>query len=477
MSIPSLMSALAQGYSSSQIIKWLSTNSKKFSKQIKSALSQGYTDDQILTYLTKGKHASHGERNKMLGGMTEGEKGARIFNVPTDWSKVKQVGELAATAATGYGIAKAAPAAVQGIKGLFKGQNPFLAPNIGPKPMANAPTQAPQVAPASQATIPTHPVSSQTNNAQAAQPAQSQPPNPQPQSQIPPQQSIQIIGQLGVADQIKNLQKTGNTPEAIATAVSVSMKPNQKKWLEEQMKAGTAKSLPEMVDDFMSQAPQEIQQAGEQNAPSTQENVQKIEEIEKPLSKGETVSSISGKTGQLQSIREKEALVKDDDGKLHKVKVEDLVAIPDEIKNKDYHSIAQEYISTFPEEGKGSLSDALSVMAYDPQKNELIAAFPDNPTKMWRYSNVEPELYEEIISASTAPKTSGGTGIPGTWNVNTADSRGSPFRKISQNKEKYPFTTFEVGYNMFGPLAQAIKEMRKQKRKSDNERKKTKIPR
>ena len=81
MSIPNLLSAINQGFNAKQVIDWLTSNSKKWSRHIKSAKSQGYSDDQILTYLTKGKYASHGERNEMLQGMSEQEKGARILNL------------------------------------------------------------------------------------------------------------------------------------------------------------------------------------------------------------------------------------------------------------------------------------------------------------------------------------------------------------------------------------------------------------
>jgi len=497
-----IMQATALGYSEDEILKYLSKLAPSLSKSISKAVGAGHSASSILGFISKTM--SDDEHDPSLSQEAGHKKVASRREKIT-----KDLLKTAVATGTFYGVSKALPAAIQGVKGAFQGQKEVLpsipTPKIGPTPMANAPIKPPGIPKPSQAPIPNPALlpseaDEQLQTQQGYQqsnlkPAQAPPPPPQERI-VSPEASVRIIDQLGVANQIKNLQKIGNSPEAIATAVSVSLKPSQKKWLEEQVKSGAAKPLEETINDFISSSNSQVfnaspelkQYAVEQydqgdkrpidemrkefekrqskQSPLMRGIEEDVERMQGNINKGDSVSTAGGIIGNVESVRNKEALVKDENGKLHKIKSDELVSVPEDLVNKNYESIAQSYFDTFPKEGEGSLSDALSIMAYDPEKNELVAAFPDSPNFLYTYKNVEPELYEEIISASTKPKTSGGTGLPGTWDVNTADSRGSPFKKISENKEKYPFTKLSVGYNMFGKLSQAVKEMRKQKRKA-----------
>ena len=151
-----IMTALGQGYNIKQILSSLVRNNKALSKNIKAALSQGYTHDQIGEYLTKGRYATHGQKQEMLSGMTQHEAASRIASRGTDWNDVlSKVGTGAAIAggigAGAVGLARAVPAiaqGIQGIRGIVGGQpNPTPQGPIGPQPMANAPVQTPPIPP------------------------------------------------------------------------------------------------------------------------------------------------------------------------------------------------------------------------------------------------------------------------------------------------------------------------------------------
>jgi len=483
--------ALAQGYGGEEIIKYLKRAFPKMAPSIAKATANGYGADQILKYVSRLL-----EDEKPTKGLSphEIEKGNQ--------ERTNKLGkQILGSAATGLGLsafAKNVPNIIKGAQqaiGTPSLQLPnsgtSVGSNIGPKPMAGAPITPPPIN-ASSPVAPGTPI-----QPQAVQPVQP------PQQNAPNVDSSQIIADMGIGSQVKNLAEAGNDPEAIATAVGISLKPNQKKWLEEQIKAGTAKSLPEMISDFLSNP-----SSNEKKSPEIAENMQKqaqnskVERIntenggyyegpnfeqtgtakklkkieeEKPIEKGSIVATPSGESGTIKSLRNKEALI-DEDGKLHKVKKEDLVQIPENIRNQNFEEILDKYFHQFPEEGEGSLSDNLSGASYSPGHgifpSQTLVSFIDSPHKIYLYENVEPELFDTISEGTGTTKTSGGTGLPGKYRVGLFDSRGGPFQKVRENPEKYPFTVFNVEYSMFGDLAQTLKQRRLRKKREDREKQK-----
>lgn len=425
-----ILSGLAQGYAADEILNYIKKAFPKMKPMINQAAGVGYNSNQILKYVnglmeksTYPSHLSIPEREsirrqkqndlakKLLGA------GASFAATSAFAAKIPNLLKTAGTAAFGGNQPGGNP----------PGGSPPGGPGsgIGPTPMSNAPVQ-----PAS----PNAPT-----------------PNITPPSPISPQ---------------------GQQRSASIAQIN-RMTPEFRAYANQQIAEGNEKPVEEMLDDFeKSQKKQpSLMQGIEQDV---QNMVNKKTTIpEKPLElkkeKGSLIATPSGDVGHIKNIRETEALI-DEDGKVKKVKLEDAFPVPEDIQNKDFSDIANDYISKFPKEGEGSLSDALSVLSYNPETKQMFVVFPDSPHMMGQYDNVEPEDYETIIAANTKPKTSGGTGIPGTWDVNTADSRGSPFRKISTDPAKYPYSKFPIGYNMMHKLLEAIKEMRKNKRREQRKK-------
>jgi hypothetical protein len=406
-----ILGALTQGYSAKHIVQYLQKNFPSLKSPIAKAISQGYAADKILDFLSN----NHLDEAR--------EQGA----TPNELQAIRRKGY-------NKNFARAAGAAASFVpfgaiaRGLTSASSAALPqnPQIGNQPATPIPPIGPQGGPGPgpqpMANAPVHPPSAQQANVAQA-------------SQAMPTQQTQPFDPIGQDPEFKAFAQAqidkGNvlSPESMKIAFKAQ-------------KERESRKSPLMKG---------IDQASQGIFPET------------PKKTNEFLNA-TGDLGTIKSERNGKALF-DVEGKLHEVKKDDLIELPENIKNKDYESIAKSYFDTFPKEGEGSLSDALSVMAYDPESRTLVASFPDSPHSIYSYENVEPELYEEIISASTAPKTSGGTGLPGTWDVNVADSRGSPFKKISSNKDKYPFKKLTVGYNMWGNLANTLKEMRKQQRR------------
>lgn len=407
MSIPSLLSAITQGYSSSQIIQWLSSQSKKWAKQIKSSKSQGYADDQILEYLTHGKHTSKGQREQMLSGMTEQERATKILNQPTDLEPLaKGIGTAATLGASAYGISKI-PSAIKSISGLLQRSPAAPGGPIGPQPMANAPTAPPQIAPVG-GPAPISPGQNQNISAVPATQNQAQSP-PQAPSQ-PPVNTPQVIQEMGIGPQIETLHRAGNGPDQISAALNTTLKPHQKKWLQDKIKAGEAKSLEEMIPEYLQQVPAQVQ---EQQNP-----INEITEEERKV-----VETPSGDIGEIKSQRNGKALV-DVNGKLQQHKVDDLQSLYE--KFKDVHVD----VSKIPEAERSA--PLYGIRTANDDKNLIVEFFPKNSDVAddeYEYFRKDGKPFEEstlhaLQEGLTVPATSG-TEWAGIWNEEDADSRGS----------------------------------------------------
>jgi KTSC domain-containing protein len=459
MSVPNLMSALAQGFNAKQILDWLMNNHKKIGKHIRSAKSQGYNDDQILTYLTKGQHASHGERNEMLGGMTEQEKGARIFNQGTDWNKLAKGVGTAATLATGaYGLARGIPALArsgvgQNILSRFGMGARQQQPNIPPSTVTTPTSPQGNISPTN-----AQPVAQSSNpNIQQSQPTQAAQ-SPQVQNQpsstpINKNVSVDIIQQMELENKVKNLASAGNSPEAIAAAINISLKPHQKKFLEEKIKSAQAKPLKETIEDYLSLEGQNISN-NKANEKKTSELGDLLHEnVEKPSNfpeKGSFVATPDGNVGYIKDIKKTEALI-DEDGKIHKLKIKDL-KMPDETVVQTVTRLLE-----MPEIDKSSI---INYWSYDPEDKELFLMFHNGET--YKYLDVPEELEQELSEAAISPKTKGKNEF-GAWSQEDPLSRGATFiqkliahpkyKKSGKGEKQNPFyRKLRKGYDYWTAL-------------------------
>jgi hypothetical protein len=430
--------ALAQGYGGEEILKYLKRAFPKMAPSIAKATANGYGADQILKYVSR---LLEDEKPAKGGSPHEIER--------ENQERTNKLGkQIITSAATGLGLsafAKNVPNIIRGAQQAI-GAAPLTLPgtsaasHIGPKPMGGAPITPPPVN-ASSPIAPGSPI-----QPQAAQPVQ---PSPTPQQNAPPVDSAQVIQDMGIGAQVRNLAQAGNDPEAIATAVSVSLKPHQKKWLEQQLKEGNAKPLPEMIADFLSNPSNQEKKSPEnaenvqkqaQNAPNEGEDLSKMSHVDiqrkfkvgygeavrmkkaamggkeenKPIEKGSIVATPDGEVVDIKDIRKTEALA-DEDGKLHKLKIGDL-KLPDE---KIQQTVAR--LLEIPEVEKSSI---INYWSYDPEDKELFLMFHNGET--YKYLEVPEELEEELLESSTAPKTKGQNEF-GAWSQEDPQSRGATF--------------------------------------------------
>ena len=456
MSISNLMTALTQGYTSKQIIDWLLRSGKKIGKQIKSAKSQGFSDDQVLTYLTKGKYASHGQKNEILGGMSESEKGSRIFNQGTDWAATgRGIATAASIAAGAYGLARGLPAIKQGAQRLF-GRG-------GPQPMGGAPIQ-PQG--------PAGPQAGQTININPT----TAPNAPQSPNAAQPNQPL--------------------SPEAMARNKASNdfkaMTPEFRDWAARKIEAGQEKPFEEMLKEFQQEKlatkPQsplmqgieaDVQKMGEpdtissQNQTDTGTEQQPIrkEPEERPIQKGDLVATRGGFFGSIKDTRNGKALV-DVAGRVHQIATGDLISSP--LPEKDLADLYDDVIQGIEKETGEEVSRNVELAGYNPSTNNLL--YIPHGGAAYVYSNISPEDAKNLTNVLQQRKTTGENYI-GAWFAGTKSPIGHEMsnlvRKLQSERggkgNEYE-EKFETIYRALEPAAKASKKKRAEKKKNERKR-------
>lgn len=466
MSLPTLIfRALSQGFNMINIVNYLIKNNKSLSKKIESALKQGYSHDQIGEYLSKGEYSTYSQREKMLSGITQKERADLIAQgAPGDWKKPLNAAIGLGSAALGaYGTIKGFPGIANTLRTVFGGNNPL---NPGPAPMANAPLQPNPISPAGSA-IPTNiqqiPQITPTSPGTMVQGSTNLTQNAVPQqiAQQPPIDSSSIIREMQLEPKINNLLNSGNDPEIIGHILYQQLKPNQKKWLDSQIKEGKAKSLPEMVKEFASTGIKENKISKEMPI----ENIGKEENTNKPV-KGNIVAAPHGIVGDIESIREKEALVKDHSGKLHKVKVEDLIESP--LPEKELSELHDELIRGIEKKTGEEVSRNVNWAGYDPDNNELLYLPHDGSAYV--YAQISPENVELLTNILGTRKTTGSNFI-GAWKEGTKSPIGAQMAALIKKlqserggKGNEYIRKYSTVYSALEPAVRAAKEAKRKKR-------------
>lgn len=390
-----IVQAIALGYGEDEIIKYLSKTSPSLSKSIAKALGSGHSVSNILSFLSKTMQDDEYDTglSQEAGHKKVAERRERI---------TKELLKTAASSGALYGAAQMVPGAIQSIAGAFKkNPSPPAAPAIGPTPMANAPVQPD-----------TSQIPKSQGNIQQTMP-------PQPQQALATQEQLQttssppeidsgnILKEMGIEDQVKNLKSRGNDVQAITAAANAILKPHQKKWLEGKIKEGKAAPLNELIEDFIGKNP-------EQKAATPPQ-----------LAQDDIVATPSGEVGTLKDLRKTEGLV-EEGGKLHKVKINELQR-PNETVVQTVSRLLE-----IPEIDKSAL---INYWSYDPEGKELFLMFHNGET--YKYLDVPEELEEELLESSVSPKTKGENQF-GAWAQEDPMSRGATFiqKLIAHSKYK-----------------------------------------
>lgn len=394
--IPQIAKALAGGFTAKQIIDLLMRKFPEKSGQITKALAAGYTIEQVLKFIGGGRKAlSELEKVDPNQGLTEHERtrGMDIQRRENVSKGALAAGGLAATSLGAPIISNAVQRAMPQVGAMIqKAQQTLGMPQI---PGESSVPQA-QIVPS-----PSQPPASNLGSTipEATQIPQAKGiPNPK-----------EFLEKLGIREKVDSMLKAKNTPEAIAAALNIGTSG----------KKASGQIDPEIVaaiDAYSKEKPEETKV-------STTVPTEEMENV--PIKKADTVITPQG-IGQVKEIRNGQAVV-DVDGKLHKVKEEDLE--PPSYSEDEIADAYDNLMAKIPEEHK---SGFISWAAYDEDRNVL--GFIPRGGKYEELHNITPEEAQTIKEGKGVARTTGET-REGLW-VTGEDTRGGVISQIIWDRKK-----------------------------------------
>ena len=203
-------------------------------------------------------------------------------------------------------------------------------------------------------------------------------------------------------------------------------------------------------------------QTAQQPSQLGEELSQDSQEIErKPIAKSETVSTPHG-IGEVKEIRNGQAII-DVDGKLHKVKEEELESAP--LPQKDLAALYDELIEGIEGETGEDVSRMVQWAGYNPETNTL--QFLPHTGKLYKYGNISPEDAALLTDILSTRKTSGENFI-GAWKAGSKSPIGAALSKLIRKlqserggKGSEYEETHESIYSAYEPAVQAAKKKKK----------------
>lgn len=428
-----ILRALALGYAAPQILEFVSRAFPSLTSKIKKAKSSGYSTEQILSILNQGFGGGSGEVGTEAS--IQNQRDVQREQAGKDLLKLG-AGSFATRALT-----SAIPEFVGSLKGALQPREMAPLEEIvqagSPSPMPpNAPPLPPPLKP-----------EQLIQAVQGQEPNQKQPviQSPKQNAQQPPTfDSGAILAELGLDEKINNLLSQGQTPERITQDIVGSLKPKQKKEFTEMVRSGRATHMLGMVRDY---------------AEKNKANI-----AVKPQ-KGNLVATPSG-IGELESIRNKEGLVKDENGKLHKVKVDEMVRSP--LPEKDLADLHEDLIAGIEKETGEEVSRMANWVGYDPNTNKL--AFLPHIGSLYVYENISPEDKDILTQVLHQRKTTGENFI-GAWKEGTKSPMGSQMSSLIRRlqaerggKGSEYEGKFERVYDIYEVAKKASKEKKKKRK-------------
>lgn len=459
--------ALNQGYAPQQILSYLSKSIPKMSKPIKNAQKAGYTVQQILGFLSK----NFDQQDRL--GMTETER--HTANRKADAERTKHGLKMAATAVAapiaasvvGNALSRALPS---GLANLTAGMNPIGGPsNIPQQPQAPSPSPSPLG--------PTSPQQQAMPQQQTAQALPQQPPIgynvtsvTQPQVNTQAQVKSNKINELWEAVSKGNVSRKDPN---LSMFLKMARQFNHYRGLrsKEQFEQlydkfeelqGQGLGMPEIARKLTAANEEIIGQKPESMEPPSQElDVPKEEVKRAPIAKSETVATPHG-VGEVREVRNGQAIV-DVDGKLHKVKEEELEASP--IPEKELADLYEDLIKGIEGETGEDVSRMVQWAGYDPKNNTL--TFLPHTGKLYKYGDISPEDAALLTDILSTRKTSGENFI-GAWKAGSKSPIGAALSKLIRKlqserggKGNEYEETHEPIYSAYEPAIQAKKKKKK----------------
>lgn len=417
--ISQIAKAMSSGFTADQILDFILKKFPKHAGKISTALSHGFSADQILRQLSGGKKSVvEGETH----GMTDFEKTRnrdREKQQSINKGAASLAGTAAGTAALGFAaplamnaFTSAAPAAAKVLQRAAPqifgpGSIPTQAENLGATDIQGQPPQT-QI----QSTLlePTQSSASDQLNHLASQPPVNVSPNiTQPtEMQQPKTNTIdasKVLDDMKITNKVDELIKSGNDPESVSAYF--------KKFYPAQVKEVEKKA----EQDFENVINSHIQNKG------------KPKDVANP-NKGSLVAYSQG-VGKVKEIRNGQALI-DVDGKLHKVKEEELIQSP--IPEKELADLYDDLISGIEKKSGQQVSRNVDWAGYDPNSNEL-AYKPHGSEKLYVYDDISPEDIDMLTNLMTQRKSTGQNYV-GAWEKGSTSPIGTGMYQLIQKLQK-----------------------------------------
>lgn len=442
-----ITAAISAGYTVTQILNFLKNSSSKLNSKITKATASGYAANEILGLLSSSSQNDMDKEYESSGKILGKEKKRKQDLTKELLKKGIKYGSLAyATGMLGSGISNQSAQAIPpsqiiqtGLPGSV-GQLPGQATRLGlPAPGPNAPTPGPMN-------------------------PQGQPSPPIPQAPISPpnapiapnikSNAIQALSKLGLAQNVKNMIRSGNDPKTISQILQYVMKPDQKKEFQSMMKSGEIESFDKLIEDYITesqaqQLPIQTQPSDpiQQNTPgtppvtqiNTPENTPLMQEMSpaqeqplqepiepEPIQVGSQVITPDGDIGTIEHLPGKTAKIKTDLGSKI-AKTDELTPVP-----KDPKLALQKYkelIESIPENLRSAI---LNMVEYDELNNNLYVKFHNGSS--YFYEDIPEKDIFELKELMQPAKTSG-ENIFGVW-AEGEGSRGAKMHQIIQRIQK-----------------------------------------
>lgn len=481
-----LLSALGSGVSAKKILNYFIRKSPEMAPKISSALAAGISADQVVKFFSKDKNF------EKLKGQLQSQYLTDFNANPIVQGETVRGQNLGSDMASG--LQRQAPSLLGGAAALGAG---MALKHALPNPLKDP----------IQRTAEQNPVASQQppilGNANIQQPV-----NPvQPEVISNPKEYLE---KLGILDRVKSLLKTGNTPEAVAAAIGMkrsgeakidpellknieefsklsqeeatNLQPepiksaeqvvpnlgNMAKGMTDNLYTGLFESLKKGsskfagIEDPLLKRAKEPYEKGLIKSPEDLRRFANEKPNETPKIEKKSIVATPNGVGEVREIRGGQAIV-DIDGKLTKVKEEELEASP--LPEKDLADLYDDLIKGIEGEIGEDVSRMVQWAGYNPTENSL--TFLPHTGKLYKYGNISPEdaaLLTDILST----RKSSGENFIGAWKAGSKSPIGAALSKLIRKlqserggKGNEYEETHEPIYSAYEPAIQAKKKKKK----------------
>lgn len=424
--------ALDEGYSSEQILSFLSHAYPVLGKKIKKARDIGYSIDNILNFLsgTMG-------RRELPEGMTQQEVHAekRREDIQKNLNLLKGVATTAATLGGGYLAGRAL-------------QN--VAPNVGNVLARSGLGQTPgQVASA--------PITEAMAGVEKA---------------LSPAAFKTLRNELDLLNLTPKIEKlvAGNAPEALGGLLQKQVSPEQK----QQLEAKFGKPFSEIIKDYANQYLQKAESAPFSRESLTQQiNEQEAKREEKPKEeKGKLVALPDGRVGTLLEERQGIGSVQLPSGEVRRRQISEM-----DVELPELEKQITDLISAIPEDERSAV---LAFASYTPDAEFELGGKKHKGSFMgvqfhngdfYMYPDVSKEQFDKVVKKTVKAKTSG----ENPWHAWTAGkkSRGAGMYELLQElREEFGdnFIKFKAneGYDYFKRIREIVKKIERERKRKRN---------